>query len=140
MSKPVKFDYSRPLSEPQTCTAVRSDGFVSLGWIIAAQENLDKHEDNKGVSREKPSLHSTLFPDEAAEFLQVKIQKSTCGEEGGGAVGGRGGGGRGERRGGCKYFSSGVFRTVFDSSSLFFFFFPAGFSSRLEAQRGSLDS
>lgn len=138
MSKPVKFDYSRPLSEPQTCTAVRSDGFVSLGWIIAAQENLDKHEDNKGVSREKPSLHSTLFPDEAAEFLQVKIQKSTCGEEGGGAVGGRGGE-RGEADVNTSLLEF-LGQSLTPALSLFFFFFPAGFSSRLEAQRGSLDS
>lgn len=94
MSKPVKFDYSRPPFR----TAERSGLMDLFHWagIIAAQENLDKHEDNKGVSREKPSLHSTLFPDEAAEFLQVKIQKSTCGEEGGGGAGEGEGGERGE--------------------------------------------
>lgn len=60
------------------------------GGIISAQENLDKREDNKGVSIKSPGLHSTLFPDGAAEFLKVKIQKSTLGREG---RRGRGGGG-----------------------------------------------
>lgn len=55
---------------------------------ISARENLDKREDNKGVS-----LHSTLFPDGAAEFLKGKIQKSTLGGRRGRE--GEAGGGRG---------------------------------------------
>lgn len=135
MSKPVKFDYSRPLSEPQTCTAVRSDGFVSLGWIIAAQENLDKHEDNKGVSREKPSLHSTLFPDEAAEFLQVKIQKSTCGEEGGGGAGEGEGGERGEADVNTSLLEF-LGQSLTPALSLFFFFFSCRIQQPVRSSEG----
>lgn len=86
--KPFKFDYlpNRGLAQRTGWMDLFSQ--VVVRREISARENLDKREDNKGVS-----LHSTLFPDGAAEFLKGKIQKSTLGGRRGRE--GEAGGGRG---------------------------------------------